>query len=124
MSFDEVGKGFATQYYQIFCSNRAQLAGVYRPSSLMTWAGEQMQSDTAIMAKMGTMTFQQCNFKPEDIDCHPSLSGGVLVVVNGECHLDQEAHPLKFNDVFHLAQDANGWFISNQLFRIVGGSGA
>lgn len=124
MAFDEVGKGFVNQYYGVFCTNRAQLAGVYRDSSLMTWSGEQLQGIQNIMGKMGNMTFQTCQFKPEDIDCHPSLSGGVIVVVNGECHLDQESHPLKFNDVFHLAQDQGGWYISNQLFRIVGGSGA
>ena len=123
MSFDEVGKGFVNQYYAIFSANRAQLAGVYRETSLMTWVGEQMQGATAIMGRMQTLSFQKIAFKPEDIDCHPSLSGGVIVVVNGECHLDEERHPLRYNDVFHLAQDASGWYISNQFFRILGGAG-
>eukprot|EP00744_Colponema_vietnamica_P010340 GILI01014621.1.p1 GENE.GILI01014621.1~~GILI01014621.1.p1 ORF type:complete len:125 (+),score=32.09 GILI01014621.1:75-449(+) len=124
MSFEETGKGFINQYYQVFCGDRRQLGGVYRDSSLMTWSGEQLQGIQGIMTKMTTMTFTTAQFKPEDVDCHPSLSGGIIVVVNGECHLDSEAHPLKFNDVFHLAQDQGGWYISNQLFRIVGGSGA
>lgn len=123
MSFQEVGTSFVSQYYQYFASNRASLGGVYRPTTLMTWSGEQMQGVESIMGRFSTLAFNQCQFKPEDIDCHPSLSGGVIVVVNGEVLLEGERHPLKYNDVFHLASDASGWYISNQIFRIIGGGG-
>lgn len=122
MSFEEVGNQFAQHYYTTFCSDRSQLVGLYRDSSLVTWSGEQLSGVGAITEKLANLTFQTAQFKPEDIDCHPSLSGGVLLVVNGECMLDQERHGLKFNDVFHLAQDQGNWFISNQMFRIVGGN--
>lgn len=124
MAFQEVGVGFVGQYYQVFTANRAALQGVYRPTSLMTWVGQQMQGVESIMGKFATLAFNQAQFKTEEIDCHPSLSGGVLVVVNGEVLLEGERHPLKFNDVFHLALDETGqWYISNQIFRIVGGGG-
>lgn len=122
MSFEEVGKQFARHYYATFCGDRSQLQPLYRDSTLVTWSGEQMQGVGAVMEKFANLTFRTAQFKPEDIDCHPSLSGGIIVVVNGECMLDQERHGLKFNDVFHLAQDQGNWFISNQLFRIVGGN--
>ncbi|RNF10913.1 nuclear transport factor 2, partial [Trypanosoma conorhini] len=117
------GVGFVRQYYDIFSKNREQLAGVYRPNSLMTWVGEQLQGNASIMARLSSLGFNEALFKPEDIDCHPSLSNGVLVVVNGEVLLKDERHPLKFNDVFHLAQDGGQWYVSNQIFRIVGGGG-
>ena len=123
MSFDEVGRGFVSQYYQFFAQNRQSLAGVYRPSSLMTWVGEQLQGTTAIMERFQRLQFKSPQYKMNDIDCHPSLSGGVLVVVNAEVLIEGEVHPLKFNDVFHLAQDQGGWYISNQIFRITGGGG-
>ncbi|KEG05341.1 nuclear transport factor 2 [Trypanosoma grayi] len=123
MSFQEVGSGFVRQYYELFAKSRGQLAGVYRPNSLMTWVGEQIQGDANIMARFAGLGFNEAQFKPEDIDCHPSLSGGVLVVVNGEVLLKDERHPLKFNDVFHLAQENGQWYVSNQIFRIVGGGG-
>ncbi|RNE96602.1 nuclear transport factor 2 [Trypanosoma rangeli] len=123
MSFQEVGVGFVRQYYEIFSKQREQLAGVYRANSLMTWVGEQLQGNASIMARLTSLGFNEALFKPEDIDCHPSLSNGVLVVVNGEVMLKDERHPLKFNDVFHLAQDGGQWYISNQIFRIVGGGG-
>lgn len=126
MSFDDVGKGFTQQYYQIFSNNKADLRSIYRSSTLMTWVGEQIQGVDAILQKFSALSFNQSRINAELIDCHPSLSGGVLVVVNGEVLLQNEQHPLKFNDVFHLAIDeSNGqWFVSNQLFRIVGGGGS
>ncbi|EAN85794.1 putative nuclear transport factor 2 [Trypanosoma cruzi] len=123
MSFQEIGVAFVRQYYEFFSKSRDQLAGVYRSNSLMTWMGEQLQGGANIMARFANLGFNEAIFKAEDIDCHPSLSNGVLVVVNGEVLLKDERHPLKFNDVFHLAQDNGQWYISNQIFRIVGGGG-
>lgn len=125
MSFDEVGKGFVAQYYQCFGSNREMVAGIYRPQTLMTWSGEQLQGVDAIMNKFSELTLGQAQFRADDIDCHPSSTNGVIVVVNGEVLLENEEHPLRFNDVFHLAleEGTNQWYVTNQIFRILGGGG-
>lgn len=123
-SFQEIGAGFAQHYYTFFSSQRDQLAGIYRPQSLLTWQSEQIQGGANILARFANLGFSESQFKTDVIDCQPSLSGGVLVVVNGEVLLKDERHPLKFNDVFHLAQDAGQWYVSNQVFNIVGGGGA
>ncbi|KPA76018.1 putative nuclear transport factor 2 [Leptomonas pyrrhocoris] len=123
MSFQEVGTGFVQHYYNFFSTQRAQLAGIYRPSTLLTWQSEQMQGVDAIMARFANLGFSEAAFKQDNVDCQPSLSGGVLVVVNGEVALKDERHPLKFNDVFHLASDNGQWYVSNQVFNIVGGGG-
>ena len=121
MSFDEVGRGFVTQYYATVGSQRQSLAGIYRPTTLMTWSGKQMQGVDAIMANMAALTFGNAEFRMEEMDCHPSVSGGVLVVVQGEVLIQGEQHSLKFNDVFHLAQENGQWIVTNQVFRILGG---
>ena len=123
--FDGIGKGFVQQYYQIFASNRAACAGIYRPNSLMTWSGKSMQGGAAIMEKFGTLTFQPGTaFNPREIECHPTPGNGVLVVVNGELAQPDEAHQLSFNDVFHLCTDQAGqWYVANQLFKVLGGGG-
>lgn len=122
-SFVEIGTGFIQHYYAFFSSQRGQLAGVYRPQSLLTWQSEQLQGGENIIARFNNLGFSEAQFKTDVVDCQPSLSGGVLVVVNGEVLLKDERHPLKFNDVFHLAQDAGQWYVSNQIFNIVGGGG-
>ena len=121
MAFQEVGTGFVGQYYQFFATERAALAGVYGPTSLMTWCGEQIQGVEAIMAKLATLPFQQAQFKLEETDCHPSVSNGVLVVCQGEVMLPGESHSLRFNDVFHLSLEEGRWMVTNQIFRILGG---
>eukprot|EP00796_Vickermania_ingenoplastis_P009525 gene9525-6685_t len=122
-SFAEVGAGFAQHYYTFFSSDRNQLAGIYRPQTLLTWQSEQIQGGENIIARFANLGFTEAMFKSDVVDCQPSLSGGVLVVVNGEVLLKGEEHPLKFNDVFHLAQDGGQWYVSNQIFNIVGGGG-
>lgn len=123
MSFDEVGKGFAGSYYASFGTDRSQCAGIYRPSSLMTYGGEQIAGVDAIMEKFANLGFQTAHFIPSEIDCHPTNGGaGVLVVVNGEVKVDEEEHSLAYNDVFNLAVDEAGqWFVANQFSRILGG---
>ncbi|CCW71375.1 unnamed protein product [Phytomonas sp. Hart1] len=123
MSFQEVGAQFVQHYYSFFSNQRAQLAGIYRPTTLLTWQNEQLQGVEAITARFANLGFAEASFKTDSLNCQPSLSGGVLVVVNGEVSLKDERHSLKFNDVFHLAQDNGQWFVSNQVFNIVGGGG-
>ncbi|KAG5485673.1 hypothetical protein GH5_06955 [Leishmania sp. Ghana 2012 LV757] len=121
MSFQDVGAGFVQHYYTFFSAQRNQLAGIYRPSTLLTWQTEQVQGVDAIMARFASLGFAEAAFKQDNIDCQPSMSGGVIVVVNGEVKLKDEQHSLKFNDVFHLALENGQWYVSNQIFNIVGG---
>lgn len=124
MSFAEIGEGFAQQYYQVFSDDVSQLGGVYRENSLMTWSGAQLQGVENIINHLTNLPLGRLAFNVEDIDCHPSLSDGVLLVVQGAIQLEGEEHTLKFNDVMHLAQDEGQWYISNQIFRIIGGADA
>ncbi|EPY31734.1 nuclear transport factor 2 [Strigomonas culicis] len=96
------------------------LAGVYRPTSLLTWQNEQIQGAESIMARFEQLQFNESVFKKDSVDCQP-LGTGVLVVVNGEVALQGERYALKFNDVFHLANEGQSWYIANQIFNIVGG---
>ena len=122
IDFSGIGRGFVTQYYPAYGADRSQVAGAYRDNSLMTYQGQQIMGVVKIMEFFRErVTFTTAQFNPLDIDCHPSQSNGIIVVVNGEVLLAGETRALKFNDVFHLAVDQSGqWYISNQLFRTVG----
>lgn len=125
--FTDLGTGFVKQYYQFFGSNRAQCAGIYRDNSLMTWSGEQMAGVASIMAKFAALPFTRAQFNPQEIQCQPigGANNSVLVVVQGELFIEGERHNLAYNDVFHLTLDAAGqWYVANQMFRILGGSGS
>jgi hypothetical protein len=124
MSFDfaGIGKAFCQQYYGCFSSDRTQLRGVYRPTSLVTWAGEQIMGDEGIIAKFASLPLTGTHFHPEDIDCQPTATNGIIIVTNGEVQLQGERHSLRFNDVVLLSQDQAGqWYVANQVFRVLGG---
>ena len=121
-NFEQVGIGFTTQYYNTFQSNRAALSKCYRSNSLITYNGEKLSGADNILQKLTNLPMQNVQFQIQIQDCHPSLSGGVLVFVDGDLRPDGEEHSLRFAELFHLArEDNNSWYISNQIFRIMGG---
>jgi hypothetical protein len=120
--FEQVGRGFSGQWYQCIAGNRAQLAGVYRNNSLVTWCNDRFQGIDQIMTKLVSLQFNQSQWKADEVDCQPRNDGGVLVVTNGQVRIDGEEHALRFNDVMILQQDQQGWHIANQIFRILGGA--
>lgn len=57
MSFSDIGNGFVSHYYNFFANNRQQLAGIYRPSTLLTWQSEQFSGAAAIMERFANLQF-------------------------------------------------------------------
>ena len=121
--FNAVGNGFIQQYYTYFAQDRSQLAGIYRPTSLVTYSGTQLYGTDAIMEHyMEGLTMQTAHFLPNDMDFQPTAYDGVLCVINGEVKVDNEEHSLLFSDVFNLALDETGnYYVANQFTRILGG---
>ncbi len=120
--FEQVGRGFSGQYYNCIANSRDQLAGVYRDASLVTWCNAQLMGLNQIMPKLMGLAFNQSQWKAEEVDCQPMQNGAILVVTQGLVRIDGEQRPLRFNDVMILQQDQRGWFIANQVFRILGGT--
>ena len=122
MSFDETGRGFAEQWRACFAGERGHLAGVYGPTSLLTWNGTQLQGVDSIMNHLLNLNTGAVIYGTVDIDCHPLQNNGVMIVSNGELKMNEEDHSLSFNDVIVLAvSDAGQYYVANQIFRILGG---
>ncbi|CAD2222624.1 ntf2 [Angomonas deanei] len=121
MDYTQVGPSFVQQYYSVFGSARDQLTGIYRPTSKLTWQGEQMQGQEAIAARFQQLAFNEAQFKTDSIECQPA-DGGILISVVGEVLLKEERYALKYSDVFILSQDEQQQFyVANQIFNLVGG---
>jgi hypothetical protein len=54
-SFEEVGKQFVQHYYNIFDTQRDQLATLYTEQSMLSYEGEQFLGVQGIMGKLGGM---------------------------------------------------------------------
>jgi hypothetical protein len=48
----EIGQAFATTYYQMFDSDRSQLAALYQENSMMTFEDSFHQGSESIMQKL------------------------------------------------------------------------
>jgi len=119
--FEQCGRGFINQYYNVLAGDRNQLAGVYRNNTLVTWCGGQYMGLDNIMPKMLSLGFNRSQWKQDEVDCQPMQNNGILIVIQGQVRIEGEEHPLRFNDVQILQQDQQGWHIQHQVFKILGG---
>eukprot|EP00906_Rhabdomonas_costata_P025312 RCo036219 len=117
MSFSEVGTAFVGHYYNTFDTNRAGLMALYRDNSLMTFEGAQIQGKQKIMEKLAGLTFQRVKHETQTIDCQPSITGGIIVMVSGMLKTDDDP-PHRFSQVFHLVQEGSSFWVSNDVFRL------
>lgn len=123
MAFQQTGEQFAQVYYRCVAANREALTAVYRDNSLCTWNKEQLFGTAAILARINNLSFSQgTEFQVTEIECHPTTANTILVVVLGKIKQPDEAHPLQFMDTFNLEQDAAGYFVANQIFKVLGGA--
>merc|ERR1719203_2574232 len=119
-NFQQVGEQFCQHYYQTFDTNRSQLLPLYQDHSLLTFEGEQHQGANAIVQKLVGLPFQKVQHQIVKADCHPVPgSQNVLIFVTGNLGVDDNANPLKFAQVFQLAQGPSGnFFCLNDMFRL------
>lgn len=54
-------------------------------------------------------------------DAQPTTDGGVLVLVTGQLLIDEEQRPMNFSQAFQLLKDASGYFVYNDIFKLIYG---
>lgn len=113
-----LGEQFANFYYDTYKTNRANLAGLYRPSSMMTYQGSQCMGPEQIMERISQLSFQTINFNLADKLVQPTVNNGCILMCSGQLQCDQD-QPLSFTQIFVLMQDAQGWYIHNEFFNLI-----
>ncbi|MCL7046915.1 hypothetical protein MKW94_002780 [Papaver nudicaule] len=81
MDPETVSKAFVEHYYTTFDANRANLGSLYQESSMLTFEGQQIQGSQNIVAKLNSLSFQQCKHTITTVDCQPSGHAGVCLGV-------------------------------------------
>lgn len=120
-NFNEIGKAFTDQYYQMFdnAATRGQLQALYNPEqSLMSFEGQQMQGAAKIMEKIASLSFQKIAHLITAIDCQPMFDGGILINVLGQLKTDDDP-PQSFMQNFVLKPAGDSFFIQHDNFRLV-----
>ncbi|KAE8328744.1 hypothetical protein BDV39DRAFT_61804 [Aspergillus sergii] len=121
--FQTIAQQFVDFYYKTFDENRAQLAGLYRDQSMLTFETSSVQGVANINEKLTSLPFQKVAHKVTTLDAQPSNeAGGILVMVTGALLVDEQQTPMNYTQTFQLLPDGAGsYFVFNDIFRLVYG---
>ncbi|XP_065085004.1 probable nuclear transport factor 2 isoform X1 [Ochlerotatus camptorhynchus] len=118
--YEEIGKGFVTQYYAMFDDpvQRPNLVNLYNAElSFMTFEGQQIQGAAKILEKLQGLTFQKINRALTAVDSQPMFDGGVLINVLGRLQCDDDP-PHAYAQVFVLKPLGGSFFCAHDIFRL------
>ncbi|KAF8256724.1 hypothetical protein EI94DRAFT_1763327 [Lactarius quietus] len=115
-----IAKQFTDFYYTTFDSNRANLASLYRDTSMLTFEGTPIQGSTSIIEKLTSLPFTKVVHKVVTLDAQPSnpSAASLIVSVTGLLLVDDGANPLQFSQVFQLIPDGASYYVLNDIFRL------
>ncbi|CAO1395135.1 unnamed protein product [Diamesa serratosioi] len=120
MQYDDIGKGFVSQYYLLFDDplRRNTLVNMYNNElSFMTFEGQQIQGAPKILEKLQSLTFQKINRVITAIDSQPMFDGGVIVSVLGRLQTDDD-QPHAYTQTFVLKPAEGSFFLQHDMFRL------
>lgn len=119
-----IAKQFTDFYYSTFDTNRANLAPLYRDTSMLTWEGTPIQGASAITEKLTSLPFTKVQHKVETFDAQPSSPTvpNIFIVVTGLLLVDDSTNPLQFTQAFQLFPDGGSYYVFNDVFRLNYGS--
>ncbi|RVX74676.1 hypothetical protein B0A52_01803 [Exophiala mesophila] len=116
----EIGWYFVEQYYttlskspekiHLFYSKKSQLVSGVEADKVVPAVGSKAISD-----KIKTLDFHECKVRVLNVDSQSSFSN-IVVQVIGEMSNKSEPHH-KFVQTFVLAEQPNGYFVLNDIFR-------
>ncbi|KAI0090305.1 hypothetical protein BDY19DRAFT_939486 [Irpex rosettiformis] len=119
----EVGWQFVPQYYTFVNKQPNRLHCFYTKASTFIHGTEGEDGKTCygqqeIHAKITSIGFQDCKVFIHSVDAQSSAQGGIIIQVIGE--MSNKGDPWrKFVQTFFLAEQPNGYFVLNDIFRFL-----
>nr|AAQ02309.1 CG10174 protein [Drosophila mauritiana] len=118
--YEEIGKGFVQQYYDISDdpAYRENVVHFYSATvSFMTFEGHQIQGAPKILEKVQSLSFQKINIVITTVDSQPTFDSGVLIFVLGRLKCDDDP-PHSFSQIFLLKPNGGSFFVAHDIFRL------
>ncbi|KIM70623.1 hypothetical protein SCLCIDRAFT_100715 [Scleroderma citrinum Foug A] len=119
----EVGWQFVPQYYTFVNKQPNRLHCFYTKTSTFSHGmeGEDIKpcfGQQEIHSKITSIGFQDCKVFIHSVDAQSSANGGIIIQVIGE--MSNHSDPWKkFVQTFFLAEQPNGYFVLNDIFRFL-----
>ncbi|KAI9591686.1 hypothetical protein BDF19DRAFT_454287 [Syncephalis fuscata] len=119
----EIGWMFVQQYYTFLNKEPSRLHCFYNKKSKMIHGHEGEPVNTykgqkEIHDKIIELGFDDCHVLVSNVDSVASLDGGIIIQVLGEM-CNKEGPSQKFAQTFFLAEQPNGYFVLNDIFRFL-----
>ncbi|KAH9855374.1 hypothetical protein C2E23DRAFT_724549 [Lenzites betulinus] len=119
----EVGWQFVPQYYTFVNKHPNRLHCFYNKSSTFIHGtegedGKPCFGQQEIHNKITSIGFQDCKVFIHSVDAQSSANGGIIIQVIGEMSNKGEDWR-KFVQTFFLAEQPNGYFVLNDIFRFL-----
>ncbi|KAJ3044220.1 hypothetical protein HDV00_002898 [Rhizophlyctis rosea] len=119
----EVGWLFVQEYYTFLNRDPNKLHCFFNKKSCFSHGHEgetvkQCHGQQEIHNRIVELDFQDCKVLVSSVDSQASLNGGIIVQVLGEMsNKGQASH--KFAQTFFLAEQPNGYYVLNDIFRFL-----
>ncbi|KAG6918407.1 hypothetical protein DXG01_014812 [Tephrocybe rancida] len=119
----EVGWQFVPQYYTFVNKQPGRLHCFYTKSSTFIHGtegedGKPCYGQQEIHNKITSIGFEDCKVFIHSVDAQSSANGGIIIQVIGE--MSNHGDPWrKFVQTFFLAEQPNGYFVLNDIFRFL-----
>jgi len=113
-----LGEEFVKQYYNVFDTNREQLAVLYAQDAMFTFEDHMAQGPVAIKDILTQkLRFSSILHVVTKIDCQPTSDNGVVLLVTGQLKTDEDP-PHAYSQMFYLKNVAGAYCIGHDIFRL------
>ncbi|EMR08494.1 hypothetical protein PNEG_03320 [Pneumocystis murina B123] len=121
LSLDEIGWFFVQEYYTFLNKEPRRLHCFYTKKSTFVHGNEgeivkPCSGQQEIHKKILELGFSDCKVLVSNVDSQASASGGIVIQVLGEMS-NCDGPSRKFAQTFFLAEQPNGYFVLNDIFR-------
>ncbi|RIB05893.1 hypothetical protein C2G38_2218427 [Gigaspora rosea] len=120
----KVGWLFVHEYYTILNKEPWRLHCFYGRNSILIRGNEGQKvmsivGEQEIREKIKQLNLDNCRVLVTNVDSQSSLNGGIVVQVLGEMSNGNEETSRKFAQTFFLAEQPNGYYVLNDIFRFL-----
>ncbi|WFD42396.1 hypothetical protein MPSI1_001039 [Malassezia psittaci] len=117
----EIAWTFVPQYYTCMNQNPSRLHCFYTKQSTLVHADEKEDAQPSygqqeIHKRLEALNLEDTKVYVSTVDCQASADGGIIIQVIGELSNRGEDWR-KFSQTFFLAQQPNGYYVLNDIFR-------
>lgn len=117
----EIGWTFVPQYYTCMNQDPSRLHCFYTKKSTLVHADEKEDAQPSfgqqeIHQRLQALNFENTKVYVSTVDSQASADGGIIIQVIGELS-NRGGNWRKFSQTFFLAQQPNGYYVLNDIFR-------